>query len=64
MDREAEDFFWWGVKGGMEQGVAGKNNPQHKQPQKVGGHEIQSTGEKRKEWIQREIDKLGLAMGS
>lgn len=52
MDREAEDFFWWGVKGGMEQGVAGKNNPQHKQPQKVGGHEIQSTGEKRKEWIE------------
>lgn len=56
MDREAEDFFWWGVRGGMGQGVAGKNNPQHKGPQKVGGYEIQSTGAKRKEWIQREIN--------
>lgn len=49
-------FFWWGVRGGMGQGVAGKNNPQHKGPQKVGGYEIQSTGAKRKEWIQREIN--------
>ena len=40
-------FFWWGVRGGMGQGAAGKNNPQHKRPQKVGGYEIHRRKEKR-----------------
>lgn len=35
----------------MGWGSAGKNNLQHKEPQKVGGYEIQSTGEKRKGWV-------------
>lgn len=36
---------------------AGQNNQQHKGHQKVGGYEIQGTGEKRKGWVQREVDR-------
>lgn len=58
MDREAGDFFfWWRVGGGMGWVFAGQNNQQHKGHQKVGGYEIQGTGEKRKGWVQREVDR-------
>lgn len=51
MDREAEDFFWWGVRGGMGQGAAGKIIHSTSGPRRW--EDMRSTGEKRKEWIQR-----------